>query len=424
MADNRNDMDLEASEQESAFPSQDDGASTETWQDELPPEDDFHDHDDGVEELIDEIQDDASVTPPPADGNKRGKAVLLGALVVGALFIGGLAYLQFAGTESGGGPMIPLGRVLDTDNLDKMTMPDAPEPMAAAVVGQGQSNAADIKNLYDVNRIQSENKTALPTGDVKEVVTDKPMEAMSSQILDSTAESKTATALPPVPQPEPHVVKTETIPMPRVDDLMPKQEAAPQAGQLLPVQAQKTDKQAEAKIASLTTQLEALQKSFDQVMQKNEELLAKVDTLTKDQTASSGQEQSLQSRISDLEKQLGEKDKAMKDALSKTASVASKPVPEKVLVQTDDDEPAAVKAPVTKKAPARSARKPAAMKKPAVAWVLRAATPDAAWVSQGRESQDLRRVAVGESLDSIGRVTAIKQNGDKWEVVGSKGTLR
>jgi hypothetical protein len=57
-------------------------------------------------------------------------------------------------------------------------------------------------------------------------------------------------------------------------------------------------------------------------------------------------------------------------------------------------------------------------------WVLRAATPDEAWVAKDASSRDLRPVHVGDQLPGIGRVQAIRQNGDSWVVQGSEATLR
>lgn len=59
-----------------------------------------------------------------------------------------------------------------------------------------------------------------------------------------------------------------------------------------------------------------------------------------------------------------------------------------------------------------------------VRWVLRAAQSSEAWVSRSSEGE-LRSVTVGQSLEGIGRVTAIRQTGNgAWEVIGTQGTLR
>lgn len=68
--------------------------------------------------------------------------------------------------------------------------------------------------------------------------------------------------------------------------------------------------------------------------------------------------------------------------------------------------------------------RPAAAAPAPVRWVLRAAQSNEAWVSRSAEGQ-LRSVSVGESLEGIGRITAIRQNGNGgWEVIGTQGSLR
>jgi len=60
--------------------------------------------------------------------------------------------------------------------------------------------------------------------------------------------------------------------------------------------------------------------------------------------------------------------------------------------------------------------------KPA-SWVLRAATPDEAWVAKDASTAELRHIQVGDELPGIGRVNAIHQAGDTWTVEGAQGTI-
>ena len=57
-------------------------------------------------------------------------------------------------------------------------------------------------------------------------------------------------------------------------------------------------------------------------------------------------------------------------------------------------------------------------------WVLRAATPDEAWIAKNSETRELRPVHVGDMVDGVGRVTAIEQVGATWVVQGTHGTIR
>jgi hypothetical protein len=57
-------------------------------------------------------------------------------------------------------------------------------------------------------------------------------------------------------------------------------------------------------------------------------------------------------------------------------------------------------------------------------WVLRAASPDEAWVSQGSDGRNLQPVHIGDNLAGIGKVSVIQQFGDTWIVQGTMGALR
>ncbi len=56
-------------------------------------------------------------------------------------------------------------------------------------------------------------------------------------------------------------------------------------------------------------------------------------------------------------------------------------------------------------------------------WELRSASDGTAWVSRASDNQ-LYRVAVGDELPGVGRITAIRQQGDSWVVVGTSGQIR
>lgn len=57
------------------------------------------------------------------------------------------------------------------------------------------------------------------------------------------------------------------------------------------------------------------------------------------------------------------------------------------------------------------------------AWELRAAQPGKAWVSQ-KGQKSLKPVVVGDSLNGIGRITAILYQSNKWIIQGTKGQIR
>lgn len=59
-----------------------------------------------------------------------------------------------------------------------------------------------------------------------------------------------------------------------------------------------------------------------------------------------------------------------------------------------------------------------------ISWVLRSATPGAAWLSQGPYSSDLRRVVPGDKVPGLGTITSIRQVAGRWLVEGTQGSVR
>jgi hypothetical protein len=82
------------------------------------------------------------------------------------------------------------------------------------------------------------------------------------------------------------------------------------------------------------------------------------------------------------------------------------------------------KAPVKRQAKKAVTTKKEAPKisKPKIVWELRGASPEQAYVAQ-RGTQNLRTVAVGETLDGIGRVTSIAIENNRWIVRGTSGVI-
>ncbi|MDE2029969.1 MAG: hypothetical protein KGI97_05315, partial [Alphaproteobacteria bacterium] len=72
-----------------------------------------------------------------------------------------------------------------------------------------------------------------------------------------------------------------------------------------------------------------------------------------------------------------------------------------------------------RKAPRRATRHAAAPR-----WILRAALPGQAWVATSATSRDLHHLRVGDTLEGIGRVTAIEASGNGWIVRGTAGEIR
>lgn len=398
---------------------------SETWQDELPPEDDFHDQgefqDDLQEDIVEETlsaeaYDDQA---PPADQAKRGKAVLFAVLGLGLAFAGGLAYLQFGSgsKDEGLSPLVPVSSVLDVDKLNTTAMMPVqnaePETGAASVVpGEGEASVLPGRSPVP------ENSVPPVSTDVISSMQEPPLP--SAATLPAATEPKKAESgivPPPALSVEPLVAKVENIPLPLPEKAIGS-DAKPAIVAPVPAPVSSApSEEAQKQIKELASQVDALKKSLSDITHKNESLLSEIDAVRKEAAKA--------------------KQEAQEAAVKKLKPTAPAPVGDaKAAVILDEmalgsssstKEEKAEKTKPTPKEPVASSVKKVVKKKPAAkspAWVLRSATPGTAWVSPAAGSSELRRVVVGDKLPGIGTVKAIQQNGDVWEVVGSAGTLK
>jgi len=161
------------------------------------------------------------------------------------------------------------------------------------------------------------------------------------------------------------------------------------------------------RIDILTARVDSLQKALDQANQQ-------LGQMTGALAASSGT--GTQDRIDKLEQQI--------EALSRpaTSSVALPSAPEGVSASA---KPVSVAKHKTTQKFAHKVKAPAAAKrKSAKGWVLRAASPNQAWISENATSRDLREIHVGDKVPGIGKVSVIEAQGDKWVVHGTKGSIQ
>lgn len=482
MTDGREDEEKGATEQgqEEVFVSDDEASQADSWQDELPPEsdlppeDDFHDAEtlDDDSELSGEesyVEDPAGEDVPEvgAIDKGRGKKILVGALVVGTVFIGGLAYLQFGGNANKSSVAIPMGQVIDLKNISE-------KPKTAAVMPKTGSQAAsaaaptngstDMASLYvgshadgmanalpsAQDAMASGNKSSL--GNSSDMMTlDGPVSAHDGAAVpaatipgqdkattDNTASAAKALApiadtpaLPPIPD-----VPSAATPSP----LRPVPTAAVPAQPSLAASAE-----ADARLKALNDQIDSLKKSLDQAAQQNADLTKRLETLQQDQTAAN-EKAALEGRIKELEQQIATQAAAVpapvaaKPAAKAAAPAAHRSELDMLADSSMAEPPVAEKEAQVEKAPAVSTKKKrtsVSRKKSrsasrresgrssvaASGWVLRAATPDTAWVSMGADAAELRRVTVGETLSGIGKVKEIRQDGEVWTLIGTKGSV-
>ena len=466
MSDKNNETDTTLQEEALEI---DEISQPEEWQGELPPEDDFHDQDEALgddlpdESLGEEASEDAvDEAALQAERAKRGKTMLFGILVVGVVLIGGLAYLQFGSSSGGGGGPIPVTSVmpvneirdaaLSTQGMRKVTPPD---PLK-------KTEKVDLEKMQE--EALGAGKNAVPNGDSLDLIAEKPMSgSQSTDILTSSSESPVAPA-PIAPPPAPPVQQTAAkATMPAMSDEMekiakevasmsvshvnadalkpvpvalgtPVQSSAAPAPVAAPAPmpaAPAAASNADARLKEMEAQIESLKKSLDNATAQNTTLLARIETMQQQQKKKAEKQQEQLDAIQPVV--IDKKSEPVKEVKKETSSQDLNTLLDPTMVEASQPAPKAkaeVKAATPRKA--KVASKPATAKKSKAAssadqgaqWVLRAATPDAAWVSISRDSMELRRVAIGEALPGLGKVKEIRQSGQTWEVVGETGVLK
>lgn len=415
MTDRPQDDELEQSVSEDIT---EEGTRTESWQDDLPPEDDFHDMDEPLGEEIEGEPAPEEAEEQTAVDKSRGKKVLFAVLAVAAALVGGMVYLQI-GSLSPETSERPMSAMLDVKDAQEAKPAATQETLPAPVTPK--TGEADISSLYKAAQIQSQGNiaTALPNENAGEKEGDKAALGTSTNIMGLSDAQEPAPAPAPLMAPPPapaapEVAKVENIPMPELQP-QPEEKAktlplpvAPPPPAVTPVVSADVD----AKLKEMNAQIEALKAALDTAVQKLEAVQKNGGSV-------------LEERIDSLEKKV-ENQKAERTssiALQETQGMKEEAVsaePSKE-IKAPVKKASKAKKPVKKTTPAKKTTK---LSKKTESWVLRAATPDAAWVSKGDYAAELRRVAVGETLPGIGKVEEIRQKGDVWEVVGSKGVLK
>jgi hypothetical protein len=423
------------------------------WQGDLP-EDGFHDEAEAmVEEAEMPEEETASSVDVATAAKKRGTMIALGALGGGALLVALLVFLQFGVSGDGSGGPTPIASVIEAklggDAAGKRNK--SPHDTAAQVdsVVSATSAETDVTSIYNAGLSQTvapNNSVAIPNS-VSSKGLEKPSasSSISSEVMglsgpktDSEAvkggeaqvpSKPVASAAMPVPelQPAPKATgadgaKTGVAPKTGAVDMAPP--PAPPSPASAP--ATSTD---EARLRDLTAQIADLRKMIAQTAQQATQLASRLD---QQPNASGPSSTAMDDRLARLEERLNAL-AAAKTTSAKAARPAppsSMPVDAGVAVTAAEPSEPVVAEPVKKTTHSKRVKKAKTKaikptKKAAKGrWVLRAATPDAAWVSSSETAEELRPVHVGETLPGVGRVKAIKQSGDNWVVVGTKGVVR
>lgn len=141
--------------------------------------------------------------------------------------------------------------------------------------------------------------------------------------------------------------------------------------------------------------MQAIEKKLDMIVNRLDDLDGRIDQVTDENKAA-------------LDK-MKQNIKAVESKTNSKATVkatAARPTSKKV------SKPKTVSAPKQKVAPV----------KPKV-WELKAAQPGKAWVSLKGKS-DIKAIAVGDTLEGLGRITAISFNNRRWTVKTTKGQIK
>lgn len=401
-------------------PEHEQGGEAESWHDEQPvnepPVDDFADPESHTEESA-TVSEEAEAAPEleeetevPSSGRKK-LLLPLAAGIGGLLFLGGMMYLQFGGHSATSATPLPIA-VAQNPKLPTNDNGSAPV-----------EDAAPTTALAPVPEITSAPTTALPT---------------NSGIATPIAQANPSPAAANVPAAQPAQTTPAVIaPSNMVQNLAPPAIPAPSANETL-----------EARLTTLAARVDNLQKSLDQTAQQ----LGQISNMVAANQAAppAGSTPAVEDRLNKIEQQMLElqHDEQTKAASAPASGAAAEPPSAEEGVETKSaalETPAPLTKPAVKSAVKHSTShttvahhlkhkrtKVAAHKKShakvasshVTHWVLRAATPDEAWVATDAYSPDLHHVAIGDILPGIGRVKAIKQTGDNWEIVGSAGIVK
>jgi hypothetical protein len=369
----------------------------EAWMSDQPPSDDFSDH--GYEDPATSSEEESGMQADDAAGGERrvSKLVPIIAGVVGLLIVGFVGYWQFGRSPSSEVLPLPLSVEQTVDSrpvvlpIDKANTPLAESQNAVLPV---ISSAVSPKTALQEVPVQA--GSVLPNKEADPAVTMPPVSVMNPP----------AVALPPKP----------------TDSAVPTLVSPPSGGAVNPIVV---DSVVDPKLNALSVRIDDLKHQLDHIASQ----LSQGTTMSSDVVVGAANI-SLENRLAEMEAQI------KRIASGKTDSVAPADATSVIAVDGTDQEKPTKHPAVRKKATVKHQKTHTRKAKthhivhressPAhnTHWVLRAATPDDAWVAADASTSQLRHVRVGDALPGIGQINAIHQNGDSWVIEGSAGTIR
>jgi uncharacterized coiled-coil protein SlyX len=360
------------------------GKTADTWSDDQPPVDDFADPEqtaEGEATISHEGEEVATDTTPVVENNPRKSMFLpVAAGIGGLIFLGAVAWWQFGRSPPATQPSPMVATLKATPPTTSTASVTPPSPATSSV---------------DMNAIYASTHQAPPAPASVEPTSPSSPSPVILDTAPTTALTLPGAAPASAPSAAPPVVKPLPLPTP-MTAVISTAPPAPSA----------TSESTDARLAALTSRLDELEKSLDHVNGQ----LTQLNTVAASNPI-------LEDRLGRIEQQFLQ----MKHNQESAPSTEEMPAVKKPVVHKTSSHK--IMSSTSHKTPTHTT-KTTSSSSAVTHWVLRAATPGEAWVSENATSPELRHVEVGETLSGIGRISAIRQVGDSWVIEGSSGSVR
>jgi uncharacterized coiled-coil protein SlyX len=370
------------------------------WISNEPPVDDFGDpaaEAATVSEGDEHAHEESASEEPPAEEKKKFPVLLLLGAVGSLAVIGGLAYWQFGG--QGEQPSL-----LDTAAQSAASAPHfASKPAASSADTQPA-----LPNFAAKPAASSAEAPGQAAQDVAPTTGYSVPSASGETGKRRAALQEAGSAVPTAGVSAPAPASAGIA----LDNMQGQAPMAPAPAAM----SAPANSASDARLAALSDRIDDLQKSLSQATAQLGQISEKLNASQTQGAApvSVPPDAAIQERLDKLEQKLAQMEQHQAAPPPPLTSVDTVFPPQ----TSRKSKHVSVRKPSTHKI-ARQAPKASKEK-----WVLRAATPDEAWVAKSADSRELRPVHVGDDLAGIGKVTDIRQEGDSWILRGTAGTVR
>lgn len=370
------------------------------WVSSEPPVDDFADDAQGEAASVSETDEHDHEEQVEAVAEEKKKFPLL--LLIGALgslgVVGGLAYWHFAAHQEDQGTILDTAiRSATEAAAPNFASKPSPKAMAEKPAVVATAPAASPNPVQDV---APKTSYSVPTN--SQIDNDKKLDVKTAVAEAAANAAKAANDA------------NATSAWPTTFQA-PAQETAPKPAPVVTPQAPAEVRQADdQKLSALSNRIDDLQKSLSQTTQQLSQIS---DKLSQNQTpaqSSRASNPAVDDRINQLEQKIMQLEQA------KTVRAVE---PQGMSVENVIPAHSKTKTQHTSFNHSKKKRKTVHAGKPN-RWILRAASPEEAWIAKNTDTRELQPVHIGDNVESIGKVTAIQQVGSTWVVQGTHGTIR